>query len=630
MKNRLRKKKTVRPPLTEVADKTIKIAICLFLVLATFAVYWQIQDHEFLYYDDNQYVTDNLNVKSGFTSESIIWAFTASHAANWHPLTWLSHMLDYQLYGLHPKGHLLTNLLIHIINALLLFTVLLRMTGAVWQCGFVAALFALHPFNVESVAWAAERKNVLSTLFWLLTMWAYIRYAEKPSLRKYGWVALFLTLGLMSKPMLVTLPFVLLLLDYWPLRRWKTNDTSEADLSGKSERQTFLFLLREKIPLFILVVASCITTFMVQRIGGAVKSTELFSVQERVVNAFVSYLSYLQKMIWPSGLSVLYAHPGDGLPVWKGILSALVLVILTVWTFRVARRIPYLAVGWFWYLGTLIPVIGIVQVGAQAMADRYAYVPLIGVFIIVAWGLPDILAKWNHRGKAPVIYIGLLVPLMVATWVQVSYWKHGITLFQHSISVGRNEYREFARVHNNLGIALKQKGRMAEAITQYEAAIKINPGFAKPYNNLGNIYKDAKQTDEAIRYYKEAIRINPDYADAYSNLGTILLQNGEAEEAIPHFRDAIRINPDLGLARINLGTVLAQKGEREEAIVHLREAIKINSDLALAHFSLGNVLFQKGEAEEAIIHYREAVRIKPDYLLFRRILEEVLRRTQKN
>ncbi|MBT3183176.1 MAG: tetratricopeptide repeat protein [Nitrospina sp.] len=607
----------------------MKIAICIFLVVATLAVYWQIQDHEFLYFDDNQYVTDNLNVKTGFTRESIVWAFTTSHAANWHPVTWLSHILDYQLYGLHPKGHLLTNLLIHIANALLLFTVLLRMTGALWQSGFVAALFALHPFNVESVAWAAERKNVLSTLFWLLTTWAYIRYTEKPTVKKYGWVALFLALGLMSKPMLVTLPFVLLLLDYWPLKRWKADDQVGASPPRQSQNQTSLsFLILEKVPLLALAVGSSITTFIVQRAGGAVQSADVFPLQERVINAFVSYLSYLQKTVWPSGLSVFYAHPGNALPVWKGLVSAALLVVFTAWVIRVARRLPYLAVGWFWYLGTLIPVIGVVQVGAQAMADRYAYVPLIGIFIIAAWGLPDFLATWNQREKTPVLFAGLLAPLMVVTWMQVNHWKNGITLFQHTISVTHDKYREFARAHNNLGIALKKKGRLIEAITQYKTAIKVNPDFSKPYNNLGNISMITKNFDEAIRYYKESIRISPDYANAYSNLGTVLLQKGEKEEAVVYLRDAIRINPDLNQARTNLGTILSQIGEKEEAIVHLREAVKINPDLALGHFSLGNVLFQTGETEEAITHYREAVRIKPDYLLFRKILEEVLRRTK--
>ena len=628
MKNRLRKNKTVRP-LTDETDKAMKIAICIFLVVATLAVYWQIQDHEFLYFDDNQYVTDNLNVKTGFTRESIVWAFTTSHAANWHPVTWLSHILDYQLYGLHPKGHLLTNLLIHIANALLLFTVLLRMTGALWQSGFVAALFALHPFNVESVAWAAERKNVLSTLFWLLTTWAYIRYTEKPTVKKYGWVALFLALGLMSKPMLVTLPFVLLLLDYWPLKRWKADDQVGASPPRQSQNQTSLsFLILEKVPLLALAVGSSITTFIVQRAGGAVQSADVFPLQERVINAFVSYLSYLQKTVWPSGLSVFYAHPGNALPVWKGLVSAALLVVFTAWVIRVARRLPYLAVGWFWYLGTLIPVIGIVQVGTQAMADRYAYVPLIGIFIIAAWGLPDFLATWNQREKTPVLFAGLLAPLMVVTWMQVNHWKNGITLFQHTISVTHDKYREFARAHNNLGIALKKKGRLIEAITQYKTAIKVNPDFSKPYNNLGNISMITKNFDEAIRYYKESIRISPDYANAYSNLGTVLLQKGEKEEAVVYLRDAIRINPDLNQARTNLGTILSQIGEKEEAIVHLREAVKINPDLALGHFSLGNVLFQTGETEEAITHYREAVRIKPDYLLFRKILEEVLRRTK--
>ena len=629
MINRLRKKKTVRP-LEDETDKTIKIAICLFLVVATLGVYWQIQDHAFLYYDDNEYVTDNSNVKTGFTSESIIWAFTASYAANWHPVTWFSHMLDYQLYGLHPKGHHLTSMFFHIANALLLFTILLRMTGALWQSGFVAALFALHPFNVESVAWVAQRKNLLSTLFWLLTMWAYIRYAEKPTVKKYGLVALFLALGLMSKPMLVTLPFVLLLLDYWPLGRWKTDDQTEVCLSEQSENQTSLsFLIWEKAPLLALVVGSSITTFIVQRIGGAVKSTDFFLVQERVINAFVSYLSYLQKMVVPSGLSVFYAHPGNALPAWKGVISAIILVVLTAWVIRVAHRLPYLAVGWFWYLGTLIPVIGIVQVGTQAMADRYAYVPLIGIFIIIAWGLPDLLEKWNHREKAPIIFAGLLIPLMIATWMQVRHWKDSITLFQHTIRVTDNEYPLFSMAHNNLGIALKKKGRIIDAITHYETAIKLNPDFVLPYNNIGNVFAAAKRLDEAIHYYKEAIRVGPNYTKAHSNLGTVLLLKGEEEEAIVHYKEAIRINPDLHMDRTNLGIILARKGEMEEAIAHFRYAIRINPDLALPHFSLGNVLFLKGAVEESITHFQEAVRINPGSLLFRETLEEVLLRTNK-
>ncbi|MBT3923624.1 MAG: tetratricopeptide repeat protein [Nitrospina sp.] len=658
MRNRLRKKKFVRP-LTEESDRALKIFICISLVIATLAVYLQILDHGFIYFDDIEYITQNWHIKAGFTPESITWAFTSHHAANWHPITWFSHMLDYQLYGSTPKGHLLTNLGIHIASVLLLFIVFLRMTGALWQSGFVAALFALHPLNVESIAWISERKNVLSTFFWLLTLWAYIRYTEKPTIGKYGWVALFLALGLMSKPMLVTLPFVLLLLDYWPLNRWKPENQKE-NLHGEQtgSQASFSRLIQEKIPLFVLTIGSIITTFMVQKLGGAVKSVEAFPVQERIVNAFVSYLSYLQKMVWPSGLSIFYPHPENALPVWKGLLSALLLLFLTLWVIRKARSKPYVGVGWFWYLGTLIPVIGLVQVGAQAMADRYAYVPLIGIFIIIAWGLPDLLNKWRYKKKTPIIFAGLLIPLMVVTWMQVGHWKDGVTLWKHAIKVQSNIYPEFARAYNNLGFALKREGRFADAITQYKTAIKINPEFSKPYNNLGNVLRKVNESDEAIVYFKEAIRVKPDNSLAYINLGSAMLYKGEMEEAITHFRKAIKISPDNALAYSNLGTTLAktgkleeaiiqfkeairvnpglamphtnigialaQNGKSDEAIVHFRKAIGINPDYALAHFSLGNVLFQKGETQEAVTHFREAVRLNPRFDLFRKTLEAAL------
>ncbi|MFP6637917.1 MAG: glycosyltransferase family 39 protein, partial [Nitrospinaceae bacterium] len=346
-------------------------------MVSTLAVYWQVQDHEFNNFDDPEYITENWHVQTGLTGESVVWAFTTSHASNWHPMTWLSHMLDYEIYGDRPKGHLLTNVLLHITNALLLFVVLFRLTGAIWKSAFVAVLFALHPLNVDSVAWAAERKNVLSTLFWLLTLWGYIRYVNNPSIKKYGLVVLFLALGLMSKPMLVTLPFVLLLLDYWPLRRWKIgNENGSLERIDNSIPITRLIL--EKVPLLLLVIGSIITTLIVQKMGGAVKSFDIYPLKERIINALVSYLSYLHKMLWPSNLSVFYPYAEGALPVWEGIICGTVLVGITVLAVKWIREAPYFAVGWFWYLGTLVPVIGIVQVGGQAMADRYAYVPLIG------------------------------------------------------------------------------------------------------------------------------------------------------------------------------------------------------------------------------------------------------------
>jgi len=412
---------------TTVNDTRTKIVICIFLMVATFCIYSQVQDHEFINLDDTLYVTENLNVQAGLTSENIKWAFTTFDSGNWSPVTWFSYMLDYQLYGSHAKGYLLTNLFFHIANSLLLFLVLFRMTGAIWQSAFVAAMFAFHPLNVESVAWVAERKNVLSTLFWLVTMWAYIHYAEKPTTKKYSLVFLFFTLGLMTKSMLVTLPFVLLLLDYWPLRRLKfgqergSNENSEKNTAKRSE--TFRLVL-EKIPLFLLTTGLSIMTFIAEKSFGAMNYAENLTFSTRLTNAMVSYLEYLGKMIWPEKLAMFYPHPGNALAVWQGILCGMALVGITIISIRLIRKAPYFAVGWFWYLGTLVPVIGIVQVGGQAMADRFTYIPLIGIFIIVAWGVPELISKWRHKEKVLSVSAGIIIPiLLITTWWQVSHWK---------------------------------------------------------------------------------------------------------------------------------------------------------------------------------------------------------------
>ena len=471
------------------ANKIIKFAICIFLVVTTFAVYGQVQDHEFLLnYDDNKYVTENRNVQAGLTSESVKWAFTTSHFSMWHPMTWLSHMLDYQFYGLNPKGHHLTNLLFHIANTLLLFLVLLRMTGALWQSCFVAALFALHPLNVESVAWVAERKNVLSTFFWLLTMWAYVHYVEKPGVKRYGLVALFFALGLMSKPMLVTLPFVLLMMDYWPLGRLKfAQEKGHNEITGEytGKRLDIWSLVREKIPLFLLTAGLSITTFIVQKSGGALHAMEVNSLSARLTYAMVSYLEYVKKTLWPEGLAVFYPHPGNALAVWKGILCGMVLVGISAVTIRFIRKVPYLAFGWFWYLGTLVPVMQIVQTGRHGMADQYAYIPLIGIFIIVAWGLPELMAKWRYRDKFLILLAGIYFPiLMVTTWNQVSHWKNSITIFKHAIRVTDKEYPDFALTHINLGNALLTERKTEEGIFHYRMAIKLKPDFADARHNL--------------------------------------------------------------------------------------------------------------------------------------------------
>ena len=580
----------------------MKIAICIFLAVSTFAVYSQVQDHEFINYDDDKYVTNNEYVKAGFTRDSVGWALTTSYNSNWHPMTWLSHMLDAQLFGPNSKGHNLTNLLFHIANVLLLFLVLLRMTGALWQSGFVAALFALHPLNVESVAWVAERKNVLSTFFWLLTMWAYIRYAQKTNLKRYSLVILFVAMGLMSKPMLVTLPFVLLLLDYWPLRRLQ------------SDRRTAISrLVYEKIPLLVLVAGSVVTTLTVQKMGGALGSLNAFPIQERVINALVSYWLYLQKMIWPGGLAIFYAHPENTLSVWKGLATAALLALVTTAAIRLARRAPYFAVGWFWYLGTLIPVIQLVQTGSIAMADRYAYVPLIGIFIIIAWGLPELLAKWRLRSRILTIAAGIWIStLMLMTWNQVSHWKNSITIFSHAIEVTDIEYPDFLLAHNNLANALLAEGRTGKAISHYKMAINLMPDYAVNHNHLANALFAEQKTEEAISHFKMAIELMPDYAIAHNNLGTVLLAEQKTEEAISHYKTAVKLLPDYATAHYNLGFALMKEKKTGEAIFHFKMAIQLEPNNTNAHSNLGNALLAEQKTKEAISHYKIAINLKPD------------------
>jgi len=513
-----------------------KLIFCVFISILTIAVYWQIQNHEFINYDDDIYITENTNISKGFTSEAIRWAFTTPYASNWHPITWLSHSFDYQLYGLEPGGHHRTNLIFHTANAILLFLVFMRMTGAFWQSTLVATLFAIHPLHVESVAWASERKDVLSMFFMMLTIWAYLRYVEKNEIKRYLLVVVFFALGLMSKPMLVTLPFVLLLLDFWPLNRAKV---------------VLKKLFIEKIPLIGLAMVSSVITFFAQQNGGATKSLELYSMQARIFNAIVSYLEYLWKTVWPVNLSILYPHPGDTLQFWKVLLSGLVLTGITVLVVKAIRRAPYLAVGWFWYLGTLIPVIGIVQVGGQAMADRYSYIPLIGIFIILAWGLPELV-----KNNKSILLAGIIIPILTfLTWQQAGYWENSVTIFNHAIKVSNSNNPNFAAVHTSLGNAHAQKGSFVNAVIHYKNAIKINPGHYRAHNNLGAALHTLGEIDEAIIQYTIVIKINPQNILAHTNLANALAKTGSYSEAVTHYESAIKIKPDFQPAHENLKIV---------------------------------------------------------------------------
>jgi tetratricopeptide (TPR) repeat protein len=581
--------------------------VCLFLVLTILAVYWQVGNHEFVNYDDNDYITENQHVQAGLTLKSIAWAFTSTHASNWHPLTWLSHMLDCQIYGLHPGCHHFTNVFFHILNSILLFLVFKRMTGAFWKSAFVAALFALHPLHVESVAWASERKDVLSTFFWMLTMGAYILYVKNPGIKKYLLTVLLFALGLMTKPMLITLPFVLLLLDYWPLGRF-------------NKRSLALPLVREKIPLFILAAASGIVTFFVQQSGGAVRSLDVLPLFVRISNALVSYISYIVKMILPHNLAVLYPHPKD-FPMWQVTGACLLLVFISFMAVKTFKRRPYFLLGWLWYMGTLVPVIGLVQVGSQAMADRYTYIPLTGIFIIIAWGVFDLAAKWRYKKEGLAAASAILLSiLMVVTWFQVGHWTNSIALFKHAINVTENN----SVAHNNLGNAFADQGKISEAISHYTEALRIRPKYVLAHNNLGNAFADQGKISEAISHYTEALRIRPKYVLAHNNLGNALADQGKISEAISHYTEALRIRPDYAPAHYNLGNVLAGQSELSEAIKHYAEALRIKPDNALAHNNLGYALAGQGKLSEAIKHYTKALRIRPSFAEAQSNLKEVL------
>jgi tetratricopeptide (TPR) repeat protein len=591
--------------------------LCVFLIILTFATFEQVRTCAFINLDDDVYITDNWHIKGGLTLEGVTWAFKSIHAGHWHPLTWLSHMLDCQIYGLKPSGHHLTNLVFHVASTLLLFLVLRRMTGALWRSWFVAALFALHPLRVESVAWVAERKDVLSAFFWMLTMWAYVRYIERPKLHQYLLTLLFFALGLMSKPMVVTLPFVLLLLDYWPLGRFRFPPSGRNPKSPGSKPKntgdqisTILRLIREKAPFFLLSAASSILTFFAAQKTGATASLEFYPLETRIVNALVSYVGYILKVIWPSHLAVFYPYP-TAFPLWKVAGAVLLLSFLTFLAIRTGRKHPYLAVGWFWYLGMLVPVIGLVQAGVQAMADRFTYVPLIGLFIMITWSVVDILAGWRYRRVVLPISAGLLLSLlMIATKLQVKYWRNDVVLFEHSLAVTSNNFI----IHDTLGVSLMRQGRLQEAIAHYTEALRIAPDFAKSHYNLGVALERQGRIQEATDRYAEALRIEPNLVEAHNNLGVLLASQGKVQEAATHYTEALRIKTDYADAHYNLGIALAEQGKIQEATVHYTEALRIAPDFAEAHYNLGVVLLSRGKTQEAILHYAEALRIKPDYV----------------
>jgi Flp pilus assembly protein TadD len=577
-------------PMPEQTKKTLVLLIYFALAVSALLVFWQVRNFDFVYYDDDDYVSANPHVLNGFSPDSIRWAFTTNLSSHWHPLTWFSLMLDCQLSlpGGPNAGRIhLVNVLLHIVNILLLFAVLKKMTGALWQSAFVAALFALHPLHVESVAWIAERKDVLSTFFWLLAMLAYAQYVKKPDAARYLLVLLIFALGLMAKSMLVTLPFVFLLLDYWPLDRIKNFNL-----------QNIYRLVLEKIPFFAISIISSVITFLVMRSGGTV--SDVFSLNSRIANAFLSYAEYIGKMFWPSNLAVFYPFNAGSISFGLSAICALLLLVISIFVIRFGRNQKYLPMGWFWFVGTLIPVIGIIQVGRQAYADRYTYIPYIGLFIMLAWGLPQLLSKLPQRKIALGLSMAIvLTALGICAHRQTSYWKNSVTLFSHALAVTQNNYVAY----NNLGIAYVDLGRWPEAIDNCKQAIKIKPNLAEAHANLGIAYAALDRRPEAIDAYKQAIKIKPDFAKAYYNLGVAYGELGRSTEAIEAFKQAILIKSDYAKAHLNLGVAYGKLGRLPEAIEAFKQTIKLKPDYVEAHKNLGTAYLAIGDKNSAMVEF---------------------------
>src|SRR5947208_5014688 len=596
-------RRSVIPPSQTTGLKRPDLVILLGLAVMTFGIYAQVIGHQFITLDDPTYIQENPMVNRGITGAGLAWAFTTFHATNWHPLTWISHMIDCQFFGMNAGRHLLVNALIHVANTLLLFWFLLRTTHARWPSALVAALFALHPLHVESVAWASERKDTLSTFFGLLSLIAYVRYVEAPSSIRYAWTAITLALGLLAKPMLVTWPFVMLLLDYWPLGRF--------DVTSRREVTTKLWsLLREKIPLFALVAASAVITSIAQSHAGAVRTFTEVPITLRLSNALVSYAKYLLLTFWPSDLAVFYPFPAAGIAAWQIIGAALLLIGITAFCLFEWKIRPYLVVGWLWFLGTLVPVIGLVQVGAQTMADRYFYIPSIGLFIAIVFGLADIaqmrrVAPWLSAAIANVV----LLVLATLTNAQIHQWTDSFALFQHALAVTPPNYT----IETSLGLALGKSNRYDDAAAHFQKALKIRPDFYDALFNMGVIRFYQGRLPEAIEYYQAAIHSQPGAPEAHMQLALVLWNQNRSEAACDEMARASQLAPKDAKIRSDLGLALARLGRIPEAIDQFHEAVRLDpNNAAAAHANLGYALLTSGKPRESIPEFEAALKLSPD------------------
>jgi tetratricopeptide (TPR) repeat protein len=568
--------------------KAVVAMVMLLLVVATVASYWPLWNNDFINFDDNEYITENPYVKAGLTRSGIIWAFTDTSSANWFPLTWLSHMLDCELYGLSPRWHHLTNLLLHLANTLGLFWLLRQMTHTIWRSGLVAALFAVHPLHVESVAWAAERKDVLSMFFWVMAILVYVRFTQRRGWKRYTAVAV-----------VVTLPFVLLVLDYWPLQRWR--GTSWRDKSA-------WFVIVEKIPLLCISAIFSLLTFLSQQQGGAMNFSFRFDLKTRIANALISYVTYISQMFWPTKLALFYPRPEGVTGLQVGGLSTL-LIGITIVAIWMRRRRPFLIMGWLWYIGTLVPVIGLVQIGMQSHADRYTYIPLIGLFVMTAWVLEEMASRSRLRKIVLSTAASLAVlALVVCTWFQVGHWKNSVTVFSHAVAVTERN----ATAYFNLGNAHYHEGKIAEAATCYLKALESQPFHHDCHYNLGNILASQGKYNEATVHYKQALQTHPNFPEAHNNLGLLLQRQGNTNEAKSHFEEAFRINPNHYYAHNNLAMLLAGQGQLEKAIEHAKMSLRINPNFSDAHVNLGGLLGKQGKYDEAIKHYAFAAQSNPN------------------
>jgi tetratricopeptide (TPR) repeat protein len=539
-----------------------KLIVYIFLAVITFAVFWQVQQYDFINFDDDFYVTQNSHIKSGLTPEEIRWAFSTKYFGLWNPLVWISFMFDYQLFGLHAGGYHLTNLILHILSALLLFWLFNRMTGAVWRSAFVAALFALHPLHVESVAWIAERKDVLSAFFWMLTLCLYVYYTEKPAVKRYLLVLFSFVCALLSKPMVATLPVIMIILDYWPLKRFELK-----------KGNVILWQLKEKIPFFILSAALVIITLYNTNAIDMLDSPSLKQIPliSRLANAPVAFATYLGKTFWPQDMAVFYPF-SEQLPLWQVWGASLLIILISAAVIIMVKRLPYLFVGWLWFSITIAPVIGIIQISIiapYAMADRYHYLPSIGLAIMIAWGIPSLIKSEQIRKK--ILFpsgIAVLATLAVLTWQQCGYWKNGIELFSHALQITKNN----AMVHNNRGITYEKLGQHQLAINDYNEAIILEPDYAIAYYNRGCAYDNLRQPQRAVKDYNEAIRLKPDYAKAYYNRGTIYGKYGKHQNAIFDFNQAISLKPNDADAYNNRGMVYLNQGNNELGCVDAQKA----------------------------------------------------------